>query len=165
MVCTLEGKYLPPSPNKQKKKNNQPILKSHLLWDGLYSQDTTKYSKQCTLYKAQFKPCFFNNIQLYMTWCHWCVCVVIGTNVSMPHTVTNEMNGRHIQTKCMWPSCMSTWLCRIQTECVYRTGVCEPLMPDDVASKAQLQLCELSGSTYGFNTQEFRMVGGYTENL
>ena len=43
--------------------------------------------------------------------------------------------------------------------------MCEPLMPDDVASKAQSQLCELSGSTYGFNTQEFRMVGGYMENL
>ena len=45
------------------------------------------------------------------------------------------------------------------------TGVCEPLMPDVVVSKAQSQLCELSGSTYGFNTQEFSMVGGYMENL
>jgi len=45
------------------------------------------------------------------------------------------------------------------------TGVCKPLMPDVVASKAQSQLCKLSGSTYGFNTQEFSMVGGYTENL
>ena len=25
--------------------------------------------------------------------------------------------------------------------------------------------CELSGSTYGFNTQKFSMVGSYTENL
>ena len=46
-----------------------------------------------------------------------------------------------------------------------RLGVCEPLMPDVMASKAQSQLCELSGSTFGFNTQEFSMVGGYTENL
>ena len=46
-----------------------------------------------------------------------------------------------------------------------RTGVCEPLMPDVVASKAQSQLCELSGSTFEFNTQEFSMVGGYTEKL
>ena len=38
-----------------------------------------------------------------------------------------------------------------------RTGVCEPLMPDVVASKAQLQLCELGKSTYGFNTQESGM--------
>ena len=44
-------------------------------------------------------------------------------------------------------------------------GVCEPLMPDVVASKAQLQLCKLSGPTFGFTTQEFSMVGGYTENL
>ena len=44
-----------------------------------------------------------------------------------------------------------------------KTGVCEPLMPDVVASKAQSQLCELSGSTFGFNTQEFSMVGGYTD--
>ena len=43
-------------------------------------------------------------------------------------------------------------------------GVCKPLMPDVVASKAQSQ-CELSGSTFGFNTQEFSMVGGYTKNL
>ena len=41
-----------------------------------------------------------------------------------------------------------------------RTGVCEPLMPDAVASKMQSQL-----STFGFTTQEFSMVGGYTENL
>ena len=46
-----------------------------------------------------------------------------------------------------------------------QAGVCEPLMPDVVASKAELQLCELSGSTFGFNMQEFSMVGGYTENL
>ena len=38
-------------------------------------------------------------------------------------------------------------------------------MPDVVASKAQSQLCELSGPTFGFNTQEFSMVGCYTENL
>ena len=44
-------------------------------------------------------------------------------------------------------------------------GVCKPLMPDVVASKAQSQLCELSGSTFEFNTQEFSMVGGYTEKL
>ena len=44
-------------------------------------------------------------------------------------------------------------------------GVCEPSMPDVVASKAQLQLCKLSGPTFGFTTQEFSMVGGYTENL
>ena len=37
----------------------------------------------------------------------------------------------------------------------------EPLMPDVVASKVQSQLCELSGSTFGFNMQEFSMVGGY----
>ena len=43
--------------------------------------------------------------------------------------------------------------------------MCEPLMPDVVASKAQSQLCELSGSTFEFNTQEFSMVGGYTEKL
>ena len=36
-------------------------------------------------------------------------------------------------------------------------------MPDVVASKAQSQLCELSRSTYGFDTQEISMVGGYTE--
>ena len=29
----------------------------------------------------------------------------------------------------------------------------------------QLQLCELSGPTFRFTTQEFSMVGGYTENL
>ena len=44
-------------------------------------------------------------------------------------------------------------------------GVCKPLNPDVVASKAQSQLCEFSGSTFGFNTQKFSMVGGYTENL
>ena len=44
-------------------------------------------------------------------------------------------------------------------------GVSEPLVPDVVAPKAQSQLCELSGSTFGFNTQEFSMVGGYTEYL
>ena len=44
-------------------------------------------------------------------------------------------------------------------------GVCEPLMPDVVASKAQSELCELSGSTFEFNAQEFSMVGGYMENL
>ena len=43
--------------------------------------------------------------------------------------------------------------------------MCEPLMPDVVVSKVQSQLCELGGSTYGFNTQEFSIVGGYTENL
>ena len=36
-------------------------------------------------------------------------------------------------------------------------------MPDVMASKAQSLLCELSGSTFGFSTQEFSMVGGYTE--
>ena len=41
--------------------------------------------------------------------------------------------------------------------------MCEPLMPDVMASKAQSLLCELSGSTFGFSTQEFSMVGGYTE--
>ena len=46
-----------------------------------------------------------------------------------------------------------------------RTGVCEPLMPDVVASRAQSQLRELSGPTFGFNTQGFSMVGDYTENL
>ena len=46
-----------------------------------------------------------------------------------------------------------------------RTSVCQPLMPDVVASKAQSQLCELSGSTFEFNAQEFSMVGGYIENL
>ena len=44
-------------------------------------------------------------------------------------------------------------------------GVCEPSMPDYMASKAQSQLCELSGSTFRFNMQEFSMVGGYTESL
>ena len=29
----------------------------------------------------------------------------------------------------------------------------------------QLQLCELGGPTFRFTTQEFSMVGGYTENL
>ena len=29
----------------------------------------------------------------------------------------------------------------------------------------QLQLCDLSGPTFGFTTQNFSMVGGYTENL
>ena len=43
--------------------------------------------------------------------------------------------------------------------------MCKPLMPDVVASKAQSQLCKLGGSTYGFNMQEFSMVGGYTDNL
>ena len=41
-----------------------------------------------------------------------------------------------------------------------RTSVCEPSMPDVVASKAQSQLCE-----FRFNTQEVSTVGGYTENL
>ena len=45
-----------------------------------------------------------------------------------------------------------------------QTDVCKPLMPDFMASKAQLQLCELSGPTFRFTTQEFSMVGGYTEN-
>ena len=45
-----------------------------------------------------------------------------------------------------------------------RTGVCKPLMPDVVASKAQSQLCDLSRPTFGFTTQEFSMVGGYTDN-
>ena len=41
-------------------------------------------------------------------------------------------------------------------------GVCEPLVPDVVSSK--MQLCELSGPTFGYTTREFSMVGGYTEN-
>ena len=45
-----------------------------------------------------------------------------------------------------------------------RTGVCEPLMPDVVAPKVQLQLCDLSRPTFGFTMREFSMVGGYTEN-
>ena len=44
-------------------------------------------------------------------------------------------------------------------------GVYEPLIPDVVASKTQLQLCEFSGPTFRFITQEFSMVGGYTQNL
>ena len=37
-------------------------------------------------------------------------------------------------------------------------GVCEPLMTDVVASKAQLQLCKLSGPTFGFTTQELSIT-------
>ena len=48
---------------------------------------------------------------------------------------------------------------------LWRMGVCEPLMPDVVASKAQSQLRELSVPTFGFTTQGFSMVGGYTGNL
>ena len=33
------------------------------------------------------------------------------------------------------------------------------------SASEQLQLCELSGPTFRFATQEFSMVGGYTENL
>jgi len=32
-------------------------------------------------------------------------------------------------------------------------------------SASQLQVCELSGPTFRFTTQEFSMVGGYMENL
>ena len=44
-------------------------------------------------------------------------------------------------------------------------GVCKPLMPDVVSSKAQLQLCDLIGPTFGFTMQKFSMAGSYTENL
>jgi len=33
------------------------------------------------------------------------------------------------------------------------------------SASEQSQLCELSGPTFGFTTQEFSMVGSYTENL
>ena len=32
------------------------------------------------------------------------------------------------------------------------------------SASEQLQLCELSGPTFGFTTREFSMVCGYTEN-
>ena len=56
--------------------------------------------------------------------------------------------------------------CRIRTlRTRPQTCVCKLSMPDVVASKAQSQLCELTGSTIGFDAQEFSMVGAYTENL
>ena len=32
------------------------------------------------------------------------------------------------------------------------------------SASEESQLCELSGPTFGFTTQEFNIVGGYTEN-
>ena len=34
-----------------------------------------------------------------------------------------------------------------------------------LSAPEQSQLCEFSGPTFGFITQKFSMVGGYTENL
>ena len=48
-----------------------------------------------------------------------------------------------------------------------RTSVCEPLMPDVMLPKCIrtiAQLCEVSGPTLGFTTQEFSIMGGYMEN-
>ena len=36
---------------------------------------------------------------------------------------------------------------------------------DARSASEQSQLCELSGPTFGFTSQEYSMVGGYTEDL
>ena len=46
-----------------------------------------------------------------------------------------------------------------------RTGVFKPLCRGAQSVSEQPQLCELSGPIFGFTTQNFSMVGGYTENL
>ena len=63
----------------------------------------------------------------------------------------------------------SVTTCSTQISChrerTPRTRPWTGVLPDVVASKALSQLYELSGSTFGFNMQEFSMVGGYMENL
>ena len=50
-----------------------------------------------------------------------------------------------------------------------QTGVCETLRPDVVAPEAHQNyrsyVRELSGPTFDSTTQEFSMVGGYTEDF
>ena len=46
-------------------------------------------------------------------------------------------------------------------------GVCKPLMPDVMVSKAHQNNCNYvtQRTTFGFTMQKFSMAGSYTENL